>query len=74
MEIIFVIIIFILIAGIVISWYYIESCQHQWVLIDKGDLNRKIKDSNDKWRKYGYYTIHECANCKKLKKEKVDLI
>lgn len=66
-------IIFVIIIAIFLFWY-LESCPHSWILIDKGDLKRKRKDSNDEWTKYGYYTIHECAHCKKLKKEKIDII
>ena len=67
-----VVVIFILIVGVAFFWY-LERCPHIWELVDKGDLRKRRKDSNDEWRKYGYYTIHECAHCKKLKKEEIEI-
>ena len=72
MEIIYVILFLIIVGGLM--FWYLESCPHCWVIIEKGALKRRKTDTNDEWIKYGYYTIHECVHCKKLKKEEIEII
>ena len=70
MEFIAAIIVFIIMGGVII--WYLERCPHQWELIDRGDIkSRKPQFGENHYRTTGYYEIHRCYNCKKLKKTEI---
>ena len=65
------VIIFIIIIGGFILWY-LERCPHSWELIEKGDIkSRSIYYPNDEFKIIGYYEVHRCHHCKKLKKTEI---
>ena len=67
----FVFMVSIIVVGGFLSWY-LERCPHSWELIDKGDIkSRKPQFGENHYRKTGYYEIHRCYNCKKLKKTEI---
>ena len=71
MEFFIIFIVSVIVLGGLLLWY-LEKCPHQWELIGKGDVKTKrIYDSNDEFKTTGYYEIHRCYNCKKLKRTQI---
>lgn len=70
MEFVIIIVLIIVIGGF-LSWY-LEKCPHQWELIESGDIkSRNLQFGENYYRKTGYYEIHRCYNCKKLKQTEI---
>ena len=65
--------IFIIVAIVAVGlFWYLERCPHQWELIEKGNIQKKRSfDPNDEYKKTGYYEIHRCHCCKKLKRTEI---
>jgi hypothetical protein len=60
---------FLLVIGILML-RYLNSCPHKWNKIESG----RIKTRGfliEEWTESGYYTIHECVHCKKLKRTEI---
>lgn len=57
------------IIGIVI-YRELNKCPHAWIKVESGKIRAKTI-SETEYREVGYYTIHECYHCKKLKKSEI---
>ena len=65
------VIVFITIIGGFILWN-LERCPHSWELIEKGDIkSRNLHWGENYYRKTGYYEVHRCHHCKKLKQTEI---
>jgi hypothetical protein len=59
----------IIILGIVI-YRELNKCPHAWIKVESGKIKCKTLHEIE-YRDVGYYTIHECYHCKKLKKSEI---